>query len=291
MSARRSRRRPARPAAAPRRSSWRAAALAATALAGLAALVYGGTRLREPPQQAAAAPAVVYTYDVVGEYPHDPDAFTQGLIYRDGFLFESTGLNGRSSLRKVRLETGDVVQRRDVDARYFAEGLTDWGNRLVQLTYQTNVGFVYDLETFEPRGTFNYDGEGWGLARDDRRLIMSDGSSRLRFIDPETFREIRRLEVTDAGRPVDDLNELEFVKGSIYANVWYVERIAMIDPSDGRVTGWIDVSGLTSRMTPRPDVGGGAVPNGIAYDASADRLFVTGKLWPRLFEIRVRPQR
>ncbi len=291
MSARRSRRRPARPAAAPRRSSWRAAALAATALAGLAALVYGGTRLREPPQQAAAAPAVVYTYDVVGEYPHDPDAFTQGLIYRDGFLFESTGLNGRSSLRKVRLETGDVVQRRDVDARYFAEGLTDWGNRLVQLTYQTNVGFVYDLETFEPRGTFNYDGEGWGLARDDRRLIMSDGSSRLRFIDPETFREIRRLEVTDAGRPVDDLNELEFVHGSIYANVWYVERIAMIDPSDGRVTGWIDVSGLTSRMTPRPDVGGGAVPNGIAYDASADRLFVTGKLWPRLFEIRVRPQR
>ena len=291
MSARRSRRRPAHPAAAARRSSWRAAALAATALAGLAALVYGGTRLREPPQQAADAPAVVYTYDVVGEYPHDPDAFTQGLIYRDGFLFESTGLNGRSSLRKVRLETGDVVQRRDVDARYFAEGLTDWGHRLVQLTYQTNVGFVYDLATFEPRGTFTYDGEGWGLARDDRLLIMSDGSSRLRFIDPETFREIRRLEVTDAGRPVDDLNELEFVKGSIYANVWYVERIAMIDPSDGRVTGWIDVSGLTSRMTPRPDVGGGAVPNGIAYDASADRLFVTGKLWPRLFEIRVRPQR
>jgi glutamine cyclotransferase len=239
------------------------------------------------PAQAAAT----YSYDVVREYPHDPQAFTQGLIYRDGFLYESTGLNGRSSLRKVRLETGEVVQRRDVDARYFAEGLTDWTNRLVQLTYQTNVGFVYDLETFEPAGTFRYEGEGWGLTHDDRRLIMSDGSTRLRFIDPATFAEVGRVEVTDAGRPVDDLNELEVVNGSLYANVWFDDRIAVVDPAQGRVTAWIDLSGLRSRMAPPPDMANGAVLNGIAYDAAGGRLFVTGKLWPRLFEIRVRAGR
>jgi glutaminyl-peptide cyclotransferase len=261
---------------------------------GVAAAVLGLAYAMGEPQSAQSAQAQrpaaapTYGYDVVAEYPHDPQAFTQGLIYRDGLLYESTGLNGRSSLRQVRVETGEVIRRRDIEPRYFAEGLTEWDGRLVQLTYQSNIGFVYDLATFEPRGTFDYQGEGWGLTRDARHLIMSDGTSRLRFLDPHTFADVRRVEVTDGGRAVDDLNELEYVNGAIYANVWYLDRLAIVDPADGRVTGWVDLHPLLSRMTPPPDTAGGAVLNGIAYDAGGDRLFVTGKLWPRLFEIRVR---
>ena len=237
-------------------------------------------------REQVAAP--LHTYEVVREFPHDVEAFTQGLIYRDGFLYESTGLNGRSSLRKVRLETGEVVHRRDIDARYFAEGLTDWNDRLVQLTYRSGIAFVYDLATFEPRRTFTYRGEGWGLASDGTRLIMSDGSAELRFLDPETFAELGRVTVTDGGRPLEDLNELEVVGGAVYANVWFEDRIAVIDPSNGQVTSWIDLRGLAARMMPPPDAASGAVLNGIAYDAAGRRLFVTGKLWPRVFEIRVR---
>jgi glutaminyl-peptide cyclotransferase len=226
----------------------------------------------------------VYGYEVVNVYPHDREAFTQGLLYRDGVLFESTGLNGRSTLRRVQLETGKVLQQIKVDNRYFAEGLTDWGNRLVQLTWNTNVGFVYDLATFTSLRTFSYPGEGWGLTRDQRRLIMSDGSPTLRFLDPETLQVTGRVEVKDGGLPVEDLNELEFVEGEIYANVWTTDRIAMIAPDTGQVTGWINLAGLM----PRGSTTGDAVLNGIAYDASRKRLFVTGKLWPRLFEIRVR---
>jgi glutaminyl-peptide cyclotransferase len=229
-------------------------------------------------------PTPVYGYEVVNVYPHDREAFTQGLLYRDGVLFESTGLNGRSTLRKVRLETGEVLQQIGVDSRYFAEGLTDWGNRLVQLTWNTNVGFVYDLATFRSLRTFSYTGEGWGLARDRKGLIMSDGSPALRFLDPETFQVTGRVDVRDAGLPVEDLNELEFVEGEIYANVWMTDRIAMIAPGTGEVTGWINLAGLM----PRGSTSGDAVLNGIAYDAARRRLFVTGKLWPRLFEIRVR---
>jgi glutamine cyclotransferase len=238
-------------------------------------------------QRAGINPGVpVMSYDVVASYPHDPEAFTQGLIYRDGFLFESTGLNGRSSLRKVTLETGQVVQRRRVDTRYFAEGLTDWGNRLVQLTYTTNVGFVYNLTSFATENTFTYAGEGWGLTHDDRRLIMSDGTASLRFLDPATFAETGRVAVSADGRPVDHLNELELVKGQVFANIWLTNRIAIIQPSTGRVTGWIDLTGLLPAGSAGHDV-----LNGIAYDGGRDRLFVTGKLWPRLFEIRVRPRR
>jgi glutamine cyclotransferase len=262
----------------------------AAAVLGLVSASSERQILRAADPQTGSA-ASTYEYDVVREYPHDARAFTQGLIYRDGYLYESTGLNGRSSLRKVRLETGEVVQRRELEHRYFAEGLTDWNGRLVQLTYQTHVGFIYDRATFEPRGTFNYDGEGWGLTRDDRHLIMSDGTSRLRFLDPVTFAEVRRIQVTDGDRPVDDLNELELVNGAIYANVWYADRVAIVDPATGRVTGWIDLHALLARMNPPPDTGGGAVLNGIAYDTDGDRLFVTGKLWPRLFEIRVRKPR
>jgi glutamine cyclotransferase len=233
-------------------------------------------------QRTAAAP--VSGYEVVNSYPHDKDAFTQGLLFRDGVLFESTGLKGQSTLRRVRLETGEVLQRIRVDDRYFAEGLTDWGSRLVQLTWETNVGFVYDLASFKQLQTFNYAGEGWGLTHDDRRLIMSDGTPTLRFLDPGTLRVTGQLQVRDGNVPVEDLNELEFVEGEIYANVWTTDRIAVISPATGQVTRWINLAGLM----PRGFTSGDAVLNGIAYDARGKRLFVTGKLWPRLFEIKVR---
>ena len=226
----------------------------------------------------------MYGYEVVNSYPHDREAFTQGLIFRDGFLFESTGLNGRSTVRKVRLESGEVLQRRTVDQQYFAEGLTDWGDRLLQLTWQSNIGLVYDLASFTLTSTFAYRDEGWGITHDSRRLIMSDGTPSLRFLDPVTFRETGRITVRDGAASVDELNELEFVKDRIFANVWQTDRIAMIDPESGAVTGWLDLKGL---LTGR-DASGANVLNGIAYDSVRDRLFVTGKLWPRLFEIRLR---
>lgn len=234
--------------------------------------------------QRRSASAPVIGYEVVNVFPHDREAFTQGLLYRDGVLYESTGLKGRSTLRKVRLETGEVLQQVKVDSRYFAEGLTDWRNRLIQLTWETNIGFVYDLATFKQVRTFTYPGEGWGLTNDGRRLIMSDGTPTLRFLDPETFQETGRLEVKDGSIPVEDLNELEFVEGEIYANVWTTDRIAIIAPATGRVTAWINLAGLM----PRAVTAGDAVLNGIAYDAGRRRLFVTGKLWPRIFEIKVR---
>jgi glutaminyl-peptide cyclotransferase len=230
-----------------------------------------------------AAP-VVYGYEIVHTYPHDLGAFTQGLIFLDGVLYESTGLNGKSTLRKVKLETGEVLQRRDVDGKYFAEGLTEWQGTLIQLTWQTRLGFVYDLATFAPKRTFAYAGEGWGLTHDRTRLIMSDGSAILRFIDPATLTETGRMTVTDRGQPVIRLNELELVKGEIYANVWGTDSIVRIAPASGQVTGWINLAGLlpAADRTPSADV-----LNGIAYDAARDRLFVTGKQWPKLFEIRL----
>jgi glutaminyl-peptide cyclotransferase len=233
-------------------------------------------------QRAQDAP--VYGYEVVNVYPHDREAFTQGLLYRDGVLYESTGLNGRSSLRKVQLETGKILQQVSVSSRYFAEGLTDWGARLVQLTWNTNVGFVYDRGSFKQQQTFSYTGEGWGLARDEKRLIMSDGSSTLRFLDPQTFTVTGQVQVADGSTPVRDINELEVIDGQVYANVWLTDRIAIIAPESGRVTAWINLAGLMAKT----GLSGDAVLNGIAYDASRKRLFVTGKLWPSLFEIRVR---
>jgi glutamine cyclotransferase len=226
----------------------------------------------------------VDSFKVVNAYPHDRSAYTQGLIYREGFLFESTGLNGQSTLRKVKLETGEVLQQHRLDSKHFGEGLAAWKGQLVQLTWQSNVAFVYDLLTFAPRQTFSYRGEGWGLTEDGKQFVLSDGTEQLRFLDPETFREIRRVTVKDGTTPIRDLNELEFVRGEIYANVWHTDRIARISPQTGQVTGWIDLRGLMStgyRLDPE------AVLNGIAYDAAANRLFVTGKLWPRLFEIKI----
>lgn len=233
-------------------------------------------------QRAKTAP--VYGYTVVNSYPHDPQAFTQGLIFRDGVLYESTGVNGQSSLRKVRLETGDVLQRINIDAKYFAEGMTDWGNRLVQLTYTTKIGFVYDISTFALQRTFEYTGQGWGLTHDSKRLIMSDGTPALRFLDPETLRERGRVIVKDGDTPIENLNELEWIKGEVYANVWLTERIAIISPESGRVTAWLDLTGIRGPARSGTD----DVLNGIAYDAARDRLFVTGKYWSRLFEIRIK---
>ena len=233
------------------------------------------------PLARAATP--VYGYQVVRTYPHDPNAFTQGLLLRDGFLYESTGLEGASSIRKVELETGRVELERSISSRYFGEGIVDWKDRLVELTWKHQLGFIYDLDDFETRGEFSYPGEGWALTRDDHRIIMSDGTARLRFLDPETLKETGGVTVTDDGQPVDQLNELEWVKGEIYANIWQTDRIARIDPATGQVKGWIDLAGLL----PAEDRWRADVLNGIAYDAKADRLIVTGKLWPRLYEIRV----
>lgn len=239
-----------------------------------------------PLMSEAARPPTVFEYTVVNTFPHDREAFTQGLIVRDGVLFESTGLNGRSSLRKVELVTGKVLQKQDVDQKYFAEGLTALGNQLIQITWQSQTGFVYDLGSFKQQRIFAYTGEGWGITHDGKRLVMSDGSANLRFLDPKTFAETGHVEVTYQGKPLSQLNELEFVKGQVFANVWGTPHVVIIDPLSGRVTGQIDFSQLLSAADRTPAVD---VLNGIAYDARHDRLFVTGKLWPKLFEVRLKP--
>jgi glutaminyl-peptide cyclotransferase len=234
--------------------------------------------------QAAQSRTPVYGFRVVKSYPHDPEAYTQGLIYRDGFLYESTGRYGHSTLRKVALETGTVVQEKRLESKYFAEGLTERNGHLIQLTWDSNLAFVYDVASFRLERTFNYSGEGWGLTRDEERLIMSDGSDTLRLMDPGTFQEREPVSVRADGAPLRNLNELEYVRGEIYANIWHTDRIARISPRSGRVVGWIDLTGLLPKVY---QLEAEAVLNGIAYDAGSDRLFVTGKLWPKLFEIRV----
>jgi len=259
-------------------------ALLTVALAGASSWLVSG----DATGASVQARASIDTFRVVKSYPHDTSAYTQGLIYRNGFLFESTGRHGQSTLRKVRLETGEVVQQHRVDAAHFAEGLEEWNGQLVQLTWQSNIAFVYDLATFSMRRTLRYAGEGWGLTRDQQGFILSDGTDQLRFLHPDTFREVRRVRVTDGGVSVRDLNELEYIRGEVYANVWHTDRIARISPESGRVLRWIDLSGL---MATGYRLDREAVLNGIAYDAATNRLFVTGKLWPRLFEIEAVPRR
>jgi glutaminyl-peptide cyclotransferase len=234
---------------------------------------------------ASEPPIPTYTYKVIHAYPHDPNAFTEGLFYLGGYLYESTGIEGQSSIRKVRLKTGAIVLAHALPQEYFGEGITYWGDRLFGLTWKSHIGFVYNLHTFAVEGQFKYAGEGWALTRNDRELIMSDGTSQLRFLDPKSLRELRRVRVTAHGKPVDQLNELEWLHGTILANIWQTERLAQIDPQSGKVVAWIDLSGL---LPPRERIPGHTdVLNGIAYDSTADRLFVTGKLWPKLFEIRI----
>ena len=232
---------------------------------------------------SAARPAE-YTFEVVHVFPHDPTAFTQGLEFHAGFLYESTGLNGRSSLRKVRLETGEVDQRVDLSPEFFGEGITLLHDEIYQLTWRSEVGFVYSARDFRLLRRFSYTGEGWGLTNNGHEIFMSDGTAELRVIEAGTFKEKRRFKVHDGTRAIDQLNELEWVEGEIFANVWQTDRIARISPTTGDVLGWIDLAGL---LSPVYKVEPGAVLNGIAYDPAQKRLFITGKLWPNLFEIRL----
>jgi glutamine cyclotransferase len=225
-------------------------------------------------------------YEVVRAYPHDPRAFTEGLFYKDGFLYESTGLEGHSTLRKVALDTGEVVQAARFPPEMFGEGIIDWKGDLIALTWRNHVGFVVDLASFALLRQFPIEGEGWALTRNEHEIFMSDGSSSLRVLDPVTLAVTRLIPVTAEGKPIDQLNELEWVMGEIYANIWQTDRIARIDPATGNVKGWIDLTGLLASQGPiqgHPDV-----LNGIAYDAKNNRLFVTGKMWPWLFEIRLK---
>ena len=234
----------------------------------------------------ARASVPIYDVDVVHTYPHDVSAYTEGLFYLNGFLYESTGLEQHSTIRKVRIDTGAVVQKIDVPAQYFGEGIVNWRRHLISLTWKSHVGFVYDLASLKVQREFHYEGEGWALTQDGKQLIMSDGTPELRFLNPETLHETNRIQVTLDGKPVHNVNELEWVKGEIYANVWETNWIARIDPKDGHVLGVINLAGL---LRPSDHVSGpDSVLNGIAYDAKGDRLFVTGKNWPKLFEIRLK---
>jgi glutaminyl-peptide cyclotransferase len=240
------------------------------------------------PNANSSAPRTIPTqsYEVVNSWPHDPQAFTQGLVFHNGALLESTGQQGRSTVRRVNLTTGEVIQQVNLPSEYFGEGMTVLNGKIYQVTWENERGFIYNAETLRPEGNFSYQGEGWGLTNDGRYLILSDGSNQLRFLDPSNFRVVRTINVSENGLPLRELNELEYIRGEIYANVWHRDRIARIDANDGRILGWIDLTGLlpADQRPSDPE----AVLNGIAFDENGNRLFVTGKLWPRLFEIRLR---
>lgn len=255
-------------------------------LSGAACSGGGGGAPAPAPPAARKAPAR-FGYEVVESWPHDPEAFTQGLVYRDGRLFESTGLVGHSGVREVELTTGRVLRQRPLPAPYFGEGIALLNGRLHQLTWQSQRGFVYAADSFVSLGEWTYAGEGWGLTDDGTHLVMSDGTATLRFLDPASHGVLRTVEVRDGGQPVGALNELEWVKGEVWANVWQTQRLARIDPATGAVTGWVDLTGL---LPPEVRTGREDVLNGIAYDAAGDRLLVTGKRWPRLFHIRLVPR-
>jgi glutamine cyclotransferase len=227
---------------------------------------------------------VLYTYSIVNTYHHDENAFTEGLVYENDSLYESTGLYGNSTLRRVNLETGEPLQLYTLPDEYFGEGITIFDDKIIQLTWREHKGFVYDRRSFDLLQEFNYSTEGWGITCDGTRLIMSDGTANLYFLDPATFEKVGQVEVHDTA-PVTQINELEYINGKVYANIWMKEKIAIINPQTGQVEGWIDLSGIQDRQNQDAD----KVLNGIAYDAEGDRLFVTGKMWPHLFEIKLIP--
>jgi glutamine cyclotransferase len=226
---------------------------------------------------------VNYTYEVVKVYPHDQNAFTQGLVIEKGVLYESTGLYGNSTLRRVDLETGNVMQSYALPAEFFGEGITVFGDRIIQLTWQSHKGFVYDKYSFDLLQEFSYPTEGWGITNDGSQLIMSDGTANLYFLDPETFQKVGQVEVHDGNASVTNLNELEYINGEVYANIWPTNKIATINPQTGQVKAWIDLTGIYTQENNDPN----SVLNGIAYDAEGNRLFVTGKMWSQLFEIKL----
>ncbi|MCC4598540.1 glutaminyl-peptide cyclotransferase [Xanthomonas melonis] len=250
------------------------------------ALLLFAALLALPPSARCADAIPTQRYTVVRSYPHDTTAFTEGLFFRDGHLYESTGELGQSRVRKVELETGRVLQQVETPLPYYGEGIVAWEDRLIQLTWRNQRGFIYDLATLQPRAQFSYPGEGWALTSDAHTIYMSDGSARIRKLDPQSLKQTGSITVTARGRPLDNLNELEWVKGQLLANVWLTTRIARIDPASGKVIAWIDLKALA----PAPDTltdPSNDVLNGIAYDAEHDRLFVTGKRWPKIYEIEV----
>ncbi len=233
----------------------------------------------------ASARTPTYSYQVVQSYPHDPKAFTQGLQWFDNRMFESTGQVGESNIREVELTTGRVLRQQDLEEPHFGEGIVILGDKLFQLTWTSGKAFVYDWKNFKRTGEFTYEGEGWGLTTDGTSLVMSNGTSTVVWRDPATFAVTRSITVSDHGTPVSQLNELEWVKGELWANIWQSEQIARIDPATGNVTGWIDLKGILPALD---RTGNEDVMNGIAYDAAKDRLFVTGKFWSRLYEITLK---
>ncbi|HXJ89653.1 MAG TPA: glutaminyl-peptide cyclotransferase [Candidatus Binatia bacterium] len=255
---------------------------------GIAAVVLLSTSvLSQSPSSGSNSHAPEYTFEVVRQLPHDSAAFTQGFTFFNGFFYEGTGRQGQSSLRQVDPETGRITRKVDLAPDLFGEGIAVLGSTAVQLTWTAHIGFVYDLRDFHLLRTFQYSGEGWGLTTDGRDLYMSDGSSQIRVLDARTLAEKRRINVHDGGKPVEQLNELEFAEGEIYANIWHSDRIARISPQSGEVRGWIDLTGILGPFFQRDEE---SVLNGIAYDSKGKRLFVTGKLWPKIFEIRVVPK-
>lgn len=235
----------------------------------------------------SAAPVTIQPARIIATFPHDSRAFTEGLLWHDGFLYEATGEPGRSSIRKVDLETGQVLKKVDIPAPIFGEGIVVWKHEIISLTWKHHIGWRWQLDNFHRLSEFHYPGEGWALTTNGKHILMSDGTDQIRVLDPETMRQIRRISVTADGRPLKNLNELEWVDGEILANVWMTNVIARIDPATGSVTGWIDLSALTAQVDPKNL---DAVPNGIAWDARHKRLFVTGKDWPTLFQIALPPR-
>jgi glutamine cyclotransferase len=262
--------------------------LSGASLIAILLIVTVGKVLGQSPLPKSKSHPTEYTFDLVRQLPHDSAAFTQGFTYHNGFFYEGTGRQGKSSLRQIDPETGRLVRKVDLAPDLFGEGVTVLGNEVIQLTWLSHLGFVYDRSDFHLKKTFKYSGEGWGLTTDGHDLFMSDGSAEIRVLDASTFAEKRRIRVSAGGKPVAQLNELEFVEGEIYANVWHSDRIARISPQTGRVVGWIDLTGLLGPFYQREAE---AVLNGVAYDSRGKRLFVTGKLWPKIFEIRVIPKR
>jgi glutaminyl-peptide cyclotransferase len=240
----------------------------------------------------------VYTYEIVNQFKHDSNAFTQGLVFHNGFFYESTGEYGDSTLRKVEIESGKVLQKHDLSEDYFAEGMTILNGKIYQITWKEKTGFVYDLNNFKLIREFSYLGDGWGLTNDGKNLILSDGTHVIRFLDPETFQTVRTITVLrEGGKPQLDLNELEYVKGEIWANIWRADdpqilgkpnHIARIDPNSGKILGWIDLGNISPEDVKRDPSSN--VLNGIAYDEATDRIFVTGKNWKKLFEIKIKPK-
>jgi glutamine cyclotransferase len=246
----------------------------------LAACLLGAAR--------AGAAAPILSYKVVAEYPHSTDSYTEGFLYLDGLFYEGTGIAGRSALFAIEPETGKPVQKRALAPELFGEGIVDWGANIYQWTWQSHICFVYDRFSLRPLKQLSYTGEGWGMTRTTKELITSDGTATLRFRDPNSFKETHHIVVKDGSRTIEELNELEFIKGEIYANVWHSDLIARINPHDGHVIAWIDLTGL---LPADQKINDESVLNGIAYDAKRDRLFVTGKQWPKVFEIKVVPHR